>query len=330
MRKLLLSAIALIALSAQNAFAINLTFQFDVNSSGPSIYACNAGIKHEPTANICFDRNTNLSCTPGCAAGNLSACTGGTTPSNCVCTGENYDSGNQGTWRLDFLQANSTQWTDNQVQSGASTAHILTADGSQNFNQVVAGNFPVLNAYGRQLKDLTINLGSEVYNAEYFVDICYRGPQIDYRQNGQTVPGLNFALKANATIFDIKLADGQSYRALSKLQVKAEAKCFMNDEFDYCLADLIPGETAGCGTTTATTHTYGKVSNNGTFVDMSGSAINVAQLIRDAAMSNNGHITPRFCQVRYSFKETSQAMRKWKLQQARICTYTEISEPTVE
>ncbi len=331
MRKLLLSAAWLLALSAQNAFAINLTFQFDVNSSGPSIYACNAGIKHVAATNVCFDRNTNLACTPGCAAGVESQCKGGATPSSCVCTGENYDSGTQGTWRLDFLQANSALWTDNQVQSGASTAHLLAADGSANYSQITAGSFPVLNAYGRQLKDLTINLGSEVYNAEYFVDICYRGPQIDYRHNGQSVPGLNFALKANATVFDIKLADGQSYRALSGLQVKAEAKCLMNDEFDYCLADLIPGETSGCGTTTATAHTYGKVSNNGVFVDMSGSAINVAKLIADASMNSNGQVTPRFCQVRYSFQETSRKIRKWKLQQARICTYTEISEPsTVE
>lgn len=331
MRKLLLSAVALLALSAQNAFAINLTFQFDVNSSGPSIYACNAGIRHVAATNVCYDRNTNQSCTPGCAAGIVSQCLGGSAPSSCVCTGENYDSGTQGTWRLDFLQANSAAWTDNQVQAGASTAHLLAATGSSSFNQITTGAFPALNAYGRQLKDLTINLGSEIYNAEYFVDICYRGPQIDYRHNGQVVPGLNFGLKANATIFDIKLADGVSYRSLSTLQVKAEAKCIMNDDFDYCLADIIPGETAGCESSSSlTTHTYGKISNNGVFVDMSGSAINVAKLITDASMNSNNNVTPRFCQIRYSFQETSKKIRKWKLQQARICTYTEISEPTIE
>jgi hypothetical protein len=309
--------------------AVNLSFQFDVNSSGPSIYACNAGIKQVAESNICFNRITNLACSPGCAAGNLSQCSGGATPSNCVCTGESLNSGTQGTWRLNYLKASTSEWTDNQVASGSATNHMITANGSSSFAQISSGAFPVLAAYGRQINNMSINLGSEVYGAEYFVDICYRGPQINYRENGTNVPGVNFALKANATIFDIKLADGKSYRELSKLQVMAEARCIMNDTFDYCLADLLPGETSSCGTTTATAHTYGRVSNSGAFIDMSGNAINVAQLISDASMNSNGHFTPRFCQVRFTFKESSKTMRKWKSQQARICTYTEISEPAL-
>lgn len=329
MRLLVFLSLAFIALSLPSAFAINLTFQFDVNSSGPSIYACNAGIKHSPDANICYNRTNNQTCSPGCAAGIVSQCSGGATPSNCVCTGE-APSGSQGTWRLDYLQATTSAWTDNQVASGAPTSHVLSANGSEDFNQISSGSFPVLPAYGRQINNMTVNLGSEIYGAEYFVDICYRGPQIDYRHNGVNVPGLNFSLKANATIFDIKLADGQSYRSLSQLQVKAEARCIMNDELDYCLTDLLPGESANCGSTTATAHTYGRVSNSGAFIDMSGNAINVAQLINDATMNSNGHLTPRFCQIRYTFKESSKKVRKWKSQQARICTYTEISEPAVE
>ena len=130
MRKFLLSAVALLALSAQSAFAINLTFQFDVNSSGPSIYACNAGIKHGGgDANICYDRVTAQACSARCAAGNMNACEVGQSPKNCVCTGE-YDAvGNQGTYRMDFLQANTADWQDNQVGAATGSAtHILTAD----------------------------------------------------------------------------------------------------------------------------------------------------------------------------------------------------------
>lgn len=342
MRKLLLSAVALLALSAQNAFAINLTFQFDVNSSGPSIYACNAGIKHGNTGpNVCFDRVAKVDCTAGCAAGNMNACTGGATPKNCSCTGEFDPSGVQGTYRMDFLQANTADWTDNQVTATGSEPHILTADAvltGQRFNQIFGTDpgpsdstqFVSLAAYKKQIKDLTINLGSEIYGAEYFVDICYRGPQIDYRHNDSTVKGLNFGLKAYATIFDIKKADNKSYRELAGLQVKAEARCIMDDEFNYCLADLLPGETSGCGTKTATTHQYYRVSEKG-FVDMDGNPANISKLITDAQMAWSGNKTPRFCQVRYSFKETNiSKMRKWKLQQARICTYTEITEPTAE
>lgn len=336
MRKMLLSAVALLALSATNAFAINLTFQFDVNSSGPSIYACNAGIKHGGSDNICYDRVTAKSCTAGCAAGNMNACEAGQLPKNCVCTGE-YDAvGNQGTYRMDFLQANSADWQDNQVaaSTGAAT-HLLTADKVANgtkFNQVFgtdngSGDFTSAAAYKKQIKDMTINLGSEIYGAEYFVDICYRGPQIDYRHNGQTVEGLNFNLKAFATIFDIRKADGVSYNTLAGLEVKAEAKCILNDDFDYCLADVLPGETAGCGQTATTTHNYTKGTN---FAKIN-NGVNVSKLINELSITNGTNKTPRFCQIRYSFKETAKtSMRKWKLQQARICTYTEITEPGAE
>lgn len=335
MRKLLLSAVALLALSAQNAFAINLTFQFDVNSSGPSIYACNAGIKHGGgDANICYDRVTAKECSAGCAAGNMNACEAGQLPKNCVCTGE-YDAvGNQGTYRMDFLQANTADWQDNQVgASTGSATHILTADKiatGTKFNQIFgtdsgSAEWTVASAYKKQIKDMTINLGSEIYGAEYFVDICYRGPQIDYTHNGSTVEGLNFNLKAFATIFDIKKADGQSYNTLAKLQVKAEAKCIVDDNFDYCLADVLPGESAGCGKTATTTHNYTK----GTSFAAINNGVNVSKLINEASILAGNNRTPRFCQIRYSFKETARtSMRKWKLQQARICTYTEITEPT--
>lgn len=335
MRKLLLSAVALLALSAQSAFAINLTFQFDVNSSGPSIYACNAGIKHgNGDANICYDRVTNNTCTPGCAAGNMNACTAGQLPKNCVCTGEFDPSGNQGTYRMDFLQANTADWEDNQTAATNGLAsHILTADKistGAKFNQIFGtdsgtSDWTVPASYKKQIKDMTINLGSEIYGAEYFVDICYRGPQIDYRHNDRTVDGLNFNLKAFATIFDIKQADGKSYNTLAKLEVKAEAKCIVNDNFDYCLADVLPGDTTGCGQTATVTHNYSFGSN---FASIN-NGVNVNKLINETTIAAGGNKTPRFCQIRYSFKETARTtMRKWKLQQARICTYTEITEPT--
>lgn len=343
MRKLLLSVVALFALSAQNAFAINLTFQFDVNSSGPSIYACNAGIKHgNGDANICYDRVTNLECSAGCAAGNMNACQkkdskGKITyqePKNCVCTGEYDTTGNQGTYRMDFLQANTANWEDNQTAAtNGITPYILTADGvskGSKFNQIFgtdtgATEWTVPASYKNQIRDMTINLGSEIYGAEYFVDICYRGPQIDYTHNGRTVTGLNFNLKAFATIFDIRQADGQSYNTLAGLQVKAEAKCIVEDNFDYCLADVLPGDSSGCGQVAPVTHNY----TFGTGFNSINNGVNVSKLINETTIAANGNKTPRFCQIRYSFKETAgKTMRKWKLQQARICTYTEITEPS--
>lgn len=334
MKKLLLSVVALFAMSAQNAFAINLTFQFDVNSSGPSIYACNAGLKH-PSGRACFDRVEGIACTPGCADGNLTQCTAGTTPKTCVCTGEDFGNGTQGAYRLDFLKSSTADWTDNQEAMGTVTQKMIEA-GLTNFNQIHAGAFPVLESYKKQLKDLTVNLGSEMYGAEYFVDICYRGPQIDYTNSvGYPNSTLNFAFKANATVFDIKKIDGvtvtdSNYKGLAGLQVKAELKCIMNNKFDYCLADVLPGETAGCAPGTpqvASAHnlSYPSVEK---WIDMGKTAIQEANIIALSTMVANGQVTPRFCQIRYSFREkNTAAMRKWKLQQARICTYTEITEP---
>ncbi len=341
MRKLLLSAVALLALSATNAFAINLTFQFDVNSSGPSIYACNAGIKHGSTPNVCFDRRDNSKlCTPGCAAGNMDACKQApkdkyVEPKNCVCTGEFDSYGTQGTYRMDFLQATTADWADNQTAAtkGIQT-WVLTADKNatgQEFNQIfgsdkgLGNDFTTNFAYGKQIKDMTVNLGSEIYGAEYFVDICYRGPQIDYKHDGKVVDGLNFNLKAFATIFDIKKADDKSYDYLAGLKVRAEARCILDDDFNYCLADILPGETSGCGLN------YDKATAWKSIADFRSisNGESVSKLINLTSIANDYNKTPRFCQIRYSFKETEiTTMRKWKLQQARICTYTEITEPS--
>jgi len=344
MRKLLLSVVALFAMSAQNAFAINLTFQFDVNSSGPSIYACNAGIKHgKKQGNQCYDRrDATRTCTAGCAAGNVAACINDVKPVDCVCTGEFDPTGNQGTYRMDFLQATTYDWADNQEKMDESTkkVHTKTADGKVVGNNVVFNqlfgadegkqNFTVNAAYEKQIKDMSINLGSELYGAEYFVDICYRGPQIDYKQENGTVDGLNFNLIAKATSFDIKkgvtgVTDPNyvRYATLAGLKVKAEARCILDDNFDYCLADVLPGNNTACG------------QNDPTYYEHLGDGekdlglnTNVANLIHANSIENGKNRTPRFCQIRYTFRETKTTeMRKWKLQNARICTYTEISEP---
>lgn len=340
MRKILLSAAALIALSAQSAFAMNLTFQFDVNSSGPSLYACNAGIKHSGTNNLCFDRrDASKSCTPGCAAGNLDACTNNIKPVDCVCTGEYDPTGNEGTYRMDFLQAATADWSDNGYAATTGLAnHTLTADGTKTnnviqFSQLFGSNgqFPVNAAYEKQITSMSVNLGSEVYGAEYFVDICYRGPQIDYRNNNTTVSGLNFNMKAFATLIDLKKVDGKSYHELAGLKVKAEARCIFEDEFNYCLGDLLPGQTAGCGGTASTEYSPVDAGTGLTgFNPIISGNTNVIKLINNASISGNGNKTPRFCQVRYSFKEENKTeIRKWKLQRGRVCTYTEITEPTV-
>lgn len=330
MRKLLLVAACFMAF-AQSAFAINLTFKFDVYSSGPSIYPCNAGLKHADTGRVCKDRVTNAFCSLGCASGDTKLCTPGTTPESCVCSGG--DDNNQGGYRLDFLNVKHADWTDNGETAGAQTTSKIIANPSLTaFNSVFTQSSTGF--YKKQLTEMSVNLGSELYGAEYFVDVCYRGPQIDYKDvYGSN--GINFALKAKVTVNNLTKGNHQEvdYKVVSDLSTKAEVKCYMKDEYEYCQAT---GNNCG-GTTTLNPAVdtipeiigYNYFQNPGVYQSLSG----VAQeqtLITDGTMASGREKTPRFCVVRYFFKENANTFRKWKLQAAQACTYTEINEPAAE
>jgi len=308
MKKVLLSTLAFVALTAQNAFAVSLTFQFDVNSSGPSMYACNVGIKHAQESKICYDKVSGATCSAACAAGDTSACAANTSPATCACTGE--DGGNQGGTFMDFANVNYGPWSDNQESSTAPNNMKLSS-----FSYDWTTLFPMTSgAYANQVKDLTINLGSEIYGAEYFVDICYRGAQIDYSD----VKDLNFSLIGRVTVTNLKT--GTNYQDLAKLKVQAETKCFMKDAFDYCSADSIPGLDL-CGS-----DTEHKVIKSSAQVPAYTSAQQIG-LLSESSMGSGSKRAPKFCYTRYTFSETSHAVRKWKEQKARVCTYTSISEP---
>jgi len=307
MKKFLSLTVALLILTVQNASAVSLTFQFDVNSSGPSMYACNAGIKHGIEAKVCYDKVAGLSCTPACAKGDASACAANTSPATCACTGE--ENGNQGGSFMDFANVNYGAWSDNQESSTAPSNKKL----SSGFGYDWSSLFPMTaGAYNNQIKDLTINLGSEIYGAEYFVDICYRGAQIDY----SALDTLNFSLLAKVTVTNLK--DETNYQDLSKLKIKAETKCVMQDSFNYCSFDSIPGLDL-CGS---------PESHNGTFSSGEDRSTTAQQLslINVKTMGEKSSRAPKFCYTRYSFSENSKTVRKWKEQKARICTYTQITE----
>jgi len=173
---------------------------------------------------------------------------------------------------------------------------------------------------------MTVNLGSEVYGAEYFVDVCYRGPQIDYTN----VNDVNFALKAKVTVTNLRNQNGQpNYQNLAALKTKAEVKCFMDNSFNNCSqADQLPGSasTSECGTTTSVNYNWNAVSG---LIGLANNSAQEQSLLTYGTMGNtSSQKVPRYCVVRYYFQETSKTQRLWKLQQAQACTYTEISEPT--
>lgn len=313
------------------ASAVSIEFKFDINSSGPSIYPCNAGITHAPYASrVCYDRVTTQSCSPATDCVNQTNC-------NCVCTGSTSGAGET---RLDFMSVSAAPWTDNGEFAGASTTANLYAP-DNGFN--IAFNESAKDEWNKQLTKMTVNLGSERYGAEFFLDICYRGPQIEYffasqnnggfNPNGTATP--NFALKAQATVTDLISTNGLRYSQLADLKVSSKVVCDQQGKGTYLYAgsanptsgstyDTILNDIVGI---TITGSQYTKVVPYRAFNNVSS-----AYLIDEYINSGNA-FTPRFCKIRYSFIENRRTdsnllsqIRKWKKQSAEVCTFTEINE----
>ena len=302
-----------------NAMAASIEFKFDINSSGPSIYPCDAGLMHEPhDERVCYDRVTSDSCNPNNCIDEVDC--------NCVCTGAGSNNG-QGEYRLDFLNASYADWTENgDTASNVKSKNVAAKDNK--FGRVFTGK----EEWEKQLTKLSFNLGSERYGAEFYLDICYRGPQIEYHMAGSINDTPNFFLKSQATVTDINTNNGLNYSSLADLQVKAVAICDQqgvgtyvyahdnSNNYDDPLAHQIENSMANFGQYYKATNYSGFNTGSNLF------------LIKEYINKLNTK-TPRFCKIRYSFKENKRntgdllsQIRKWKIQQAEVCTYTSINE----
>lgn len=328
MKKLFLFAIVLM-MSAVNAFAVSLEFAFDVNSSGPSIYACDAGVKHRKhTDRVCYDRTTSAACSVSLCP-SVGEC-------NCVCTGG--ASNGDGEYRQDFLKATYADWTENgsYVPAGSVTASVSAQEAS--FARIFTGT----DEFDKQLTNLSFNLGSERYGAEFYLDVCYRGPQIEYFQSYGTQTNSdsnffpNFAIKLQATVTDLVSANGLKYSQLADLQIKSEVTCDVQGVGTYIYAHSGTDATTNPTYDNALAHTIVGVSGGDKNFSTNYVAFNAGanvSLLNDWINLGNAE-TPRFCKVRYTFIENAREnlaspmaqVRKWKQHKARICTYTEISE----
>lgn len=313
-----------------NAFAVNIKFKFDINSSGPSIYACNAGLKHAPHAQrVCYERgNPEVACNPGSCV-SAEAC-------NCVCTGGLGS--DAGEYRFDQMTATHAVWTDNGEPSTGVQRKTKSA-GESAFNQVFVDG----DALANQLQTLSFDLGSERYGAEFFVDICYRGSQIEYYLAAQQLGGTygsvgdspGFLMRAYATVTDLT-PGAMSYQDVAGLEVKAEAVCDTQGKGTY--------KYAGVGTPGSLTYDS-LVNDIGSIVSgdwtsatnyVSYVALNATELkLIDGAWvgDRSKGEAPRFCKIRYTFREGKRnssdllsQLRKWKRQSAQVCTYSEINE----
>ena len=296
MKKLFWTTLATMALSTPAAFAVNLTFQFQINSSGPDIYACNAGIRHAASTQVCWDSQTGNSCDPAT-----------TTSPSCMCTGE--ADGTKGTWNRDVLKSKSGDWLDSTTTGTATSEETQAGNSSSTYTTLFASDDV---AYTKRITELSLDLGSEVYGTEYFVDVCYRGTQVAQSNNGNS-----YGLKGKVTVTNLRASetDAPNYQLIADLHAKAITKCYM-DKNAPTTPDVFPGISS-----------YNYEATSGTSLTSLTTSATQVSLLNDTAMTaTSGDKTPRFCVTRYSFKENSTAPRKWKLQQAKAALYTEISD----
>ena len=315
MKKIILGLVALLAMTS--AQAITLKFEFDVNSSGSSIYPCNAGLKH--TANkekICYNRVDKQACNPA------TQCKPEDTSCNCVCTGTNG-----GANHVDFFSATYSDWSDSHqdlpATSDPKSVKAATSGSEYNtlFESSVTKSDAVKNTayFEKQLRSLTFNLGSEKFGAEYFLDVCFRGPQIDY-YNANVKS--NWVAKTKATIQNV--TGDAVYADLSDLNVKSEIVCELQDG-----SEIVANEVPGVGGLNEFVNEYGVDAPMIPWTSLRAGNENAKKSL---TIVPNRITVPKFCKVRYYFKEAVNTgdykeVRPWTLQQAKVCTETSIEEP---
>lgn len=339
------AAAAMLFVAAQNANAISLRFKFKVFSSGPAIYACNAGLIHAPSEKqVCYFEGTQNACTPD---QNKECTNGEVCHTRCVCT-----SAGGGEYLMDYMKGTTSTW--NAATDGWSwnTTATTKQAGQSNYATLV----PDADVFKHQIKELSFNLGSELYGAKYFVDICYRGPQIEYFADNVNA---NYTLLAQATASDF-IANGVNpgdnsreglemnpatikYTQIAGVKVQAVTVCDLQGVGDYKYAHN--GSSANSGEyNTVVNEAYFNSLLNPTAAGKSGeyyiASNNVlinsqANLINNVWINLNATKSPRFCRVRYIFTETNASeakpnLRKWQRHGAEMCTYTRINEAEAE
>lgn len=200
--KKLISLLALVGL-ANNAHAITSEFTFDVLSSGPDIYVCNAGIKHLNPQGTLSDTQGN---------GTVST----DDPGDYLQDVMEYRLGEVDVWDISNVQYGSFHRVRANGSNNYRTATGFDATYSQDPNKHKIG-FDSNTEKSIALTNLKFELSSERFGAEYFVDVCYYGPRF---HSGPV--GTYFAASAEVTFTNLF---NNNYRSLSQLLVKGELYC---------------------------------------------------------------------------------------------------------
>lgn len=188
MKKTLFALLALGFAGNVSADAIN-SFTWDTWSSDDKMYVCNVGIRHE--------RGTE---------GHVD---------------ENAGGANSGTTRTthDYLTVTYSTLNNDQERGPEITKVVEAYNSKSVYNKLVND----ADAHKIVITSLQVNLASENYGAKYYVDVCYRGNQIDFVGNNIKT---NFVLKQNQlTYSDHANAGSLNYFSEAQLAVSSKTVC---------------------------------------------------------------------------------------------------------
>jgi hypothetical protein len=337
--KKVLATLAIVLPMAQTVNALEYRFKFKVTSSGPDMYACNAGVRTVPLkcSDVCYKENSDGTRTnvdrPGSCANTSSNCG---SRIKCISTGTG-----SGESYMNYLKAGKRAWTDHSVAQAA-LSPVTKTGAANSYGQIVANSA----AMDTKIEDLLFELGSEAYTAEYFVDICYRAPQHEYAIDGINA-NYTIGAEVNSTDFisnltqtkgdsdrtGITMLPTQVYSALAAVKVKSYVVCETQSQAQD-VANTTVGNTADFVIGADGLPVGGQ---NGNFFQASD-----LKSLSGTALSMISASVPnlRFCKVRYVFTETkgqtcgtgskSGIFRDWTRQGAEMCTFTTINEPVVQ
>ena len=290
----------------QSAQAMEVTFNFNAYSSGADIYPCNAGQRLVPPNLSCHLVNSTASCasgTSGCVCNSFSVAT----------ETQDFITGTLTNWDLSGTPTSVRQQPSTGVGNGAEVA--LVSDGTD---------------FAHRLTNLSFNFGSETYDEQYFVDICYRGPQIDYWQNDV---GINMTLSGAMTVTDLAGITGSAanYVSLSGVVMYPQVVCDVQGLGANTTAAGVGGYNSlsmdlnGSFGPADIFYNFGRSWSLGTGITSVFQGLALSQTVPSptgATVQFNG--VPRYCKIRYAFQELSQTTRSWQIHGATIQTFTQV------
>lgn len=302
-------------LVAELAIAREHTFIFRINSSSSKLYACNAGIKHiKPTNEVCYVSGTTNPCTRG--------------THDCECFGPNT-----GGYLTDYIQYKQQNIlpNDNTTPLVAGTVKVdgQGQDVWKTIPQGMSSQSHNPNPFFTLLKELTFNFGSERYGTEMFLDVCYRGPQIEFFEDNMNT---SYALKATVLATDLNPNNEPGfvgYQTLSGLNVSAEAVCDVQGLGNYQLARDDNNFVGGRYDSFNHEIQIDTPNNNDwkSIFPFTSTVTGNVLTVFDELVTNDSPESPRFCMIRYLFKETaSNNLRKWQRHDAQVKVLTVLED----